>query len=177
MANKLKISICVSGHQSTSAPSIKIFHNQRVITTAQINEKLQWIDFNIVPKVYIDKVFVDEQIGNYDASKYLSPKTSKISIQLGISGMLTQENIRSEYKIDDDKNWNTLLINNANLTIEKPGFGSHKVSIRTRSSFNDKWEYAYFDFNVDYPWYLYPWMYLVYLFGMFGLLLLASYCF
>ena len=129
-------------------------------------------DFNIVPKVYIDKVFVDEQIVNYGASKYLSPKTSKISIQLGISGMLTQENIRSEYKIDDDKNWNTLLINNANLTIEKPGFGSHKVSIRTRSSFNDKWEYAYFDFNVDYPWYLYPWMYLVYLFGMFGLLLL-----
>lgn len=50
MANKLKISICVSGHQSTSAPSIKIFHNQKLITTAQINEKLQWIDFNIVPK-------------------------------------------------------------------------------------------------------------------------------
>ena len=129
-------------------------------------------DFNIVPKVYIDKVFVDEQIVNYDASQYLSPKTSKISIQLGISGMLTQENIRSEYKIDDDKNWNTLLINNANLTIEKPSFGTHKVSIRTRSSFNDKWEYAYFDFNVDYPWYLYPWMYLVYLLGMFGLVLL-----
>ena len=129
-------------------------------------------DFNIVPKVYIDKVFVDENFVNYDASQYLSPRTSKISIQLGISGMLTQENIRSEYKIDDDKNWNTLLISNANLTIEKPSFGSHKVSIRTRSSFNDKWEYAYFDFNVDYPWYLYPWMYLVYLFGMFGLLLL-----
>jgi signal transduction histidine kinase len=129
-------------------------------------------DFNIVPKVYIDKVFIDEQFVNYDASQYLSPKTSKISIQLGISGMLTQENIRSEYKIDDDKNWNTLLISNAYVTIEKPSFGSHKVSIRTRSSFNDKWEYAYFDFNLDYPWFLYPWMYLVYMFGMFGLVLL-----
>jgi signal transduction histidine kinase len=129
-------------------------------------------DFNIVPKVYIDKVFVDENFVNYDASQYLNPKISKISIQLGISGMLTQENIRSEYKIDDDKNWNTLLISNPYLTIEKPSFGSHKVSIRTRSSFNDKWEYAYFEFNVDYPWYLYPWMYLVYLLGMFGLVLL-----
>jgi len=129
-------------------------------------------DFNIVPKVYIDKVFIDEQFVNYDASQYLSPKTSKISIQLGISGMLTQENIRSEYKIDDDKNWNTLLISNAYVTIEKPSFGSHKVSIRTRSSFNDKWEYAYFDFNVDYPWFLHPWMYLAYILGLFGLVLL-----
>jgi ligand-binding sensor domain-containing protein len=129
-------------------------------------------DFNIVPKVYIDKVFVDEIFVNYDASQYLSPNISKISIQLGISGMLTQENIRSEYIIDDDKNWNTLLINNANLTIEKPSFGSHKVSIRIRSSFNDKWEYAYFDFNVDYPWYLHPWMYLAYILGIFALVLL-----
>ena len=86
--------------------------------------------------------------------------------------MLTQENIRSEYKIDDDKNWNTLLISNPYLTIEKPSFGSHKVSIRTRSSFNNKWEYAYFDFNVDYPWFLHPWMYLAYILGMFGLVLL-----
>jgi signal transduction histidine kinase len=86
--------------------------------------------------------------------------------------MLSQENIRLEYKIDEDENWNTLLINNAYLTIEKPSFGSHKVSIRLRSTFNAKWEYANFNFNIDYPWYLYPWMYLVYLLGMFGLVLL-----
>jgi len=129
-------------------------------------------DFKIVPKVYIDKVFIDENFSNYDASKYLSPNTSKISIHLGISGMLTQENIRLEYKIDDDKNWNTLLISNAYLTIEKPSFGSHKVLIRTRSSFNDKWEYTNFDFNVNYPWYLHPWMYLVYILGIFALVLI-----
>jgi signal transduction histidine kinase len=129
-------------------------------------------DFNIIPKVFIDKVFIDEKIVNYDASQYLSPKLSKILIQLGISGMLSQENIRLECKFDDDKNWNTLLINNAYLTIDKPSFGAHKVAIRLRSTFNDNWEYTYFDFNVDYPWYLYPWMYLVYLLGMFGLVFL-----
>ena len=129
-------------------------------------------DFNIIPKVYIDKVFIDEKIINYNSLQYLSPKTNKILIQLGISGMLSQENVRLEYKIDEDQNWNTLLINNAYLTIEKPSFGSHKVSVRLRSTFNAKWEYANFDFNIDYPWYLYPWMYLVYLLGLFGLVLL-----
>ena len=80
------------------------------------------IDFNIVPKVYIDKVFIDEKIVNYDSSQSLNENTSKILIQLGISGMLSQENIRLEYKIDEDETWSTLLINNAYLTIDKPSF-------------------------------------------------------
>ena len=130
------------------------------------------IDFNIVPKVYIDKVFIDEKIVNYDSSQSLKANTSKILIQLGISGMLSQENIRLEYKIDEDETWSTLLINNAYLTIDKPSFGSHKVSIRLRSTFYPKWEYAYFNFYINYPWFLNPWMYLVYLLGIFGLVLL-----
>ncbi len=137
----------------------------------QFNPK-EIIDIDIVPKVYIDKVYVDEKFVNYDATQYLRPKISKISIQLGISGMLTKENIRSEYKIDDNQNWNTLLINNANLIFEKPSFGAHKISIRIKNSFNDKWEYAYFYFNVDFPWYLHPWMYLVYFLCAFGLVFL-----
>jgi len=130
------------------------------------------IDFNIVPKVYIDKVFIDEKIVNYDSSQSLKANTSKILIQLGISGMLSQENIRLEYKIDEDETWSTLLINNAYLTIDKPSFGSHKVSIRLRSTFYPKWEYAYFNFYINYPWFLNPWMYFVYLLGIFGLVLL-----
>jgi signal transduction histidine kinase len=130
------------------------------------------IDFNIVPKVYIDRVFIDEKIVNYDSSQSLKANTSKILIQLGISGMLSQENIRLEYKIDDDETWSTLLINNAYLTIDKPSFGSHKVSIRLRSTFYPKWEYAYFNFYINYPWFLNPWMYLIYLLGIFGLVLL-----
>jgi signal transduction histidine kinase len=130
------------------------------------------LDFNIVPKVFIDKVFIDEKIVNYDSSQSLKSNTSKILIQLGISGMLSQENIRLEYKIDEDQNWSTLLINNAYLTIDKPSFGSHKVSIRLRSTFYPKWEYAYFNFYINYPWFLNPWMYFVYLLGMLGLVLL-----
>jgi signal transduction histidine kinase len=130
------------------------------------------IDLNIVPKVYIDKVFIDEKIINYNEAQYLKPKTSKILIQLGISGMLSQENIRLEYKIDDDKNWSAIAIDNPLLSIDKPSYGAHNVAVRLRSTFNAKWEYANFDFNIEYPWFLHPWMYLVYLLGMFGLVLL-----
>jgi signal transduction histidine kinase len=130
------------------------------------------IDLNIVPKVYIDKVFIDEKIINYNEAQNLNSKTSKILIQLGISGMLSQENIRLEYKIDDDKNWSAISINNPILTIDKPSYGAHKVSVRLRSTFNAKWEYANFDFNIVYPWFLNPWMYFIYLLGMFGLVLL-----
>jgi hypothetical protein len=49
MADKLQISICISGHVSTDAPAIKISHNQTVVATAKISKPQQWIDFYVVP--------------------------------------------------------------------------------------------------------------------------------
>lgn len=43
-----KISICISGHQTLDTPKVKIFHNQNLVTTAEVVGKKQWIDFDIV---------------------------------------------------------------------------------------------------------------------------------
>ncbi len=121
------------------------------------------VDLNIVPRVYLDKMVIDNQIISKDLFNNIPSNASRITMHLGISGMLSQENIRLEYKLDDNPIWNPILIKNAILSIEKPGFGFHKVAIRSRSTFNPKWEEQVYSFNIDYPWFLNPWMYLVYL--------------
>ncbi|MBP5999345.1 MAG: HAMP domain-containing histidine kinase [Sediminibacterium sp.] len=121
------------------------------------------VDLDIIPKVYLDKLVVDNNIIDNNAYNSIPSKASRLSMHLGISGMLSQENIRLEYKLDDNEVWSPILIKNAILSIEKPGFGNHKVAIRSRSTYNPKWVEQVYTFNVKYPWFLNPWMYLVYL--------------
>lgn len=130
------------------------------------------IDLNIVPQVYLDKIVVDNTILNPNDASKISSKAARINMFLGISGMLSQENIRVEYKLDDNTIWNPILIKNAVLNIDKPGYGMHKVYVRVRSTYNPKWVEQVYTFGIDYPWFLNPWMYLVYLMIGIGLVLL-----
>jgi signal transduction histidine kinase len=120
-------------------------------------------DFNIQPKVFLDKLIIDGNIVTTDSLKYEFPSSVKnIEIQLGISGMLSQENIMFEYKLDNDP-WVRVNVKNANIKYSNPGYGSHKIYIRLRNTINSKWEEAEYAFTIKYPWFLNPYMYLVYL--------------
>ena len=94
-----------------------------------------------------------------------------IFFQLGFSGMLSQENIRLEYKLDETEFWNQLSLKDPVLKIENPSLGSHKVIVRVRSTFSSKWETQEFNFNITYPWFLHPFTYIFYLFLGFGFVL------
>jgi signal transduction histidine kinase len=119
-------------------------------------------DLPVLPKVYLDQILINDQPVQSKELANLNPKSQKIIFQLGISGMLTQENIRFEYKIDDDLTWNPILIKNAFITLDKPGYGYHTLSVRVRSTYSSNWEKTDFQFYINYPWYLHPWMYLLY---------------
>lgn len=66
---------------------------------------------NIKPKVYLDKVIIDGKITNKDyLSKSLSSKSKSIDFQLGISGMLSEENVIVEFKFDINEIWKRVSI-------------------------------------------------------------------
>lgn len=117
----------------------------------------------IQPKIYIDRLIID---GNYMESdllnKELNSKTKSIEIQLGISGMLTEENIMLEYKLDDEL-WTRTNVKNSNLKFGNLSFGSHLISMRLRNTINNKWQLFEYPFSMKYPWTLNPIMYFVYL--------------
>ena len=119
-------------------------------------------DLPVLPKVYLDQILINDTVVEFKELSNLNPKSQKIIFQLGISGMLTQENIRFEFKLDDQSSWNPLLIKNAFITLDKPGYGNHTLSVRVRSTYSPNWENTEFQFYINYPWYLHPWMYLLY---------------
>jgi hypothetical protein len=129
-------------------------------------------EVNLQPKVYLDKLVVDGNIVNTDSLKYeFSSKVKNVEIQLGISGMLSQENIMLEYKLDNDP-WVRVNVKNSIIKYSNPGFGSHKIMVRLRNTINSNWETYEYPFSIQYPWTLHPLMYLVYLLIIFGLVLL-----
>lgn len=134
----------------------------------QFNPK-DLVDLNIIPNIYLDKLVVDNKVVKENSANNIASNAAKISMHLGISGMLSQENIRLEYRLDENAIWNPILINNAVLNIENPGFGKHQVFVRSRSTYNPKWEEQVYSFKINYPWYLNPWMYIIYLFTGLGL--------
>jgi signal transduction histidine kinase len=85
--------------------------------------------------------------------------------------MLSQENIMFEYKIDNGS-WSRLGVKNPSILVSNPGFGTHLLTVRIRNTINKQWITKIYDFNIGYPWYLNPWMYIVYVFGMIGLVLI-----
>ena len=129
-------------------------------------------DFNIQPKVFLDKLIIDGNIVTTDSLKYeFSSSVKNVEIQLGISGMLSQENIMFEYKLDNDP-WVRVNVKNANIKYSNPGYGAHSISVRLRNTINSKWEQFDYPFTIKYPWTLNPYMYLVYLMIIVGLVLL-----
>ena len=129
-------------------------------------------EINIQPKVFLDKLIVDEKILDVKLiNNELASNVKNIVLQLGISGMLSQENIMLEYKFDDDK-WVRINVKEPNLKFSNPGYGYHKVAIRIRNTISEKWEFVSYDFSIKYPWTLHPLMYLVYLLIVIGVILL-----
>ena len=126
----------------------------------------------IQPKVFLDKLIVDGKIVNVKLlSNELASTVKNIELQLGISGMLSQENIMLEYKFDDDQ-WVRINVKEPNLKFSNPGSGTHKIAIRIRNTINEKWESITYGFSLKYPWTLHPLMYLVYLLIVIGVILL-----
>jgi signal transduction histidine kinase len=129
-------------------------------------------DMSIQPKVYIDKLIVDEKLINLDQlNNEFSSGVKNLEFQLGISGMLSQENIMLEYKFDNDP-WIRINVKNPIIKYSNPGYGNHSFSIRLRNTINDKWEKVEYPFTIKYPWTLNPYMYLVYLLLIVGVVLM-----
>jgi len=128
-------------------------------------------EMNIQPKVYVDRLLVDGKLINLDEfNNKFSSGVKNIEVQLGISGMLSQENIMLEYKFDNDP-WIRVNVKNPNIKYSNPGYGKHIFSIRLRNTINEKWELAEYPFTIKYPWTLKPYMYLVYLLLIIGIVL------
>lgn len=119
-------------------------------------------DLPVLPKVYLDQVVINEKPIQFKDLANLNPKSKKIIFQLGISGMLTQENIRFEYKLNNQPIWNPVEIKSSFITLDNPGYGYHTLSVRVRSTYSSSWENTEYQFYINYPWYLNPWMYLFY---------------
>ncbi len=129
-------------------------------------------DFNIHPKVYLDKLVVDNKVVDIQMlNNEFASGVKNIELQLGISGMLSQENIMLEYKFDEEA-WVRLNVKNPVIKYSNPGYGAHKVSFRLRNTIEDKWVTAEYPLVIKYPWTLHPLMYLVYLLLIIGLVLL-----
>jgi signal transduction histidine kinase len=128
--------------------------------------------FNLQPKVYLDKFIVDgKMIDLNNILNKFKPITKNIELQLGISGMLSQENIMLEYKLDEEA-WVRINVNEAKIKYNNPGYGKHTISIRVRNTINSKWHSIELPFTISYPIALHPYMYFVYLLLIVGLLLL-----
>lgn len=126
----------------------------------------------IQPKVYIDKILVDNKLINIDEfNNEFASDVKNIEVQLGISGMLSQENIMLEYKFDSEP-WVRINVKNPIIKYSNPKYGSHNFSIRLRNTINDKWELNDYMFSIKYPWTLRPFMYIIYIFIIIGLVLL-----
>jgi signal transduction histidine kinase len=127
----------------------------------------------IEPFVYIDKFKFDNQIVSEDffVNKEVSQKVDNIEIILGISGMISEENIEVEYDIDNKGTWRSILVKNPFINIENPRSGRHNLTIRWKSTDTTTWNSQVLSYTIAYPWYAHPYMY----FGYFLLLVLLIY--
>jgi signal transduction histidine kinase len=133
-------------------------------------DSLQIIE--IQPKVYVDKLYVDEKLINLDKfNNEFSSGVKNLEVQLGISGMLSQENIMLEYKFDNDK-WIRINVKNPVIKYSNPEYGNHTFSIRLRNTINGKWDQVDYPYIINYPWTLNPFMYFVYFLSIVGVILL-----
>lgn len=129
-------------------------------------------EVNIQPKVYVDKLFVDDKLINLDEfNNEFSSDIKNLEVQLGISGMLSQENIMLEYRFDNDP-WIRINVKNPIIKYSNPAYGNHTFSIRLRNTMNDKWEQVQYPFSIKYPWTLNPYMYVVYFLLIVGVVLI-----
>jgi signal transduction histidine kinase len=127
----------------------------------------------IEPFVYIDKFKFDDQIvaENFFVNKEVSQKVDNIQIILGLSGMISDENIEVEYDIDNKGTWRSIFVKNPIITIENPRSGNHALTIRWRSTDATTWNSQVLSYTIAYPWFAHPYMY----FGYFLLLVLLIY--
>jgi len=117
----------------------------------------------VKPNIYIDRLLVNEKLVENNLSSIELPSNTKnLEIQLGISGMLSEENIMLEYKFDNES-WIRTNVKNSNLKFGNLSSGNHVVYIRIRNTIQDKWLNVEYPFYIQYPWTLNPFMYLVYL--------------
>ena len=126
----------------------------------------------ITPKLYLDKVIIDNKVFLKEKiNKNLPSKSKSIELQFGISGMLSQENVMFEYKIDGGL-WNRISVKNVNILLGNLGFGIHNVTTRIRNTIDKNWIVQEYNFYIDYPWFLNPYIYIVYFFAIIGLIFL-----
>lgn len=119
----------------------------------------------ISPNVYIDKYKLDEELidENQFNKAAISDKVDVIQIILGISGMISEENIELEYDVDGKETWRKIPVKNPVIFIENPRAGSHLLTIRWKNTDSPKWDFRYVSYNIAYPWYAHPYMYFGYL--------------
>ncbi len=118
---------------------------------------------NIKPNVYLDKIIIDDKITSFeDFNKALSRKTKSIDFQLGISGMLSEENVVVEYKFSLNENWKRISIKNPNIHLDKTSFGQNELYLRWRNTASADFGSIDYPFYVNYPNAVHPLMILVY---------------
>jgi signal transduction histidine kinase len=119
---------------------------------------------NIKPKVYLDKIIIDNKSISFETfNKPLSRKTKSIDFQFGISGMLSEENVIVEYKFDLNENWERISIKNPIIHLDKTSFGQHELYLRWRNTDSAEFGSMEYSFYVNYPYALHPLMIFVYL--------------
>jgi signal transduction histidine kinase len=119
---------------------------------------------NIKPNVYLDKIIIDNQVVSIETfNKPLSRKTKSIDFYLGISGMLSEENVIVEYKFDLNEDWKRIAINNPIIHIDKTSFGQNQLYLRWRNTASDEFGSMKYPFYVNYPNAVHPLMILLYL--------------
>jgi len=125
----------------------------------------------IEPFVYIDKFKFNDQIVPEDffINNEVSRSIENIEINLGISGMISEENFEIEYKQDEKETWRSILIKSPIITIENPRSGKHNLTIRWKSTEASSWNSRVLSYSIAYSWYSHPYMY----FGYFLLLILS----
>jgi len=118
---------------------------------------------NIKPNVYLDKIIIDEKTTSFESFKLpLSRKTKSIDFQLGISGMLSEENVVVEYKFALNENWKRISIKNPNIHLDKTSFGQNELYLRWRNTASDEFGSIDYPFYVNYPNAVHPLMILFY---------------
>jgi len=118
---------------------------------------------NIKPNVYLDKIIIDEKTTSIESFNLpLSRKTKSIDFQLGISGMLSEENVVVEYKFALNENWRRISIKNPNIHLDKSSFGQNELYLRWRNTASDEFGSMNYPFYVNYPNAVHPLMILLY---------------
>jgi signal transduction histidine kinase len=118
----------------------------------------------IKPKVYLDQIHIDNKITSVENfSKELSSITKSIDFQLGISGMLSEENVIVEYKFGLNEIWKRISINNLNIHLNKPSYGKNELYLRWRNTASSEFGSLKYPFYVNYPNALHPLMILAYI--------------